>query len=163
AETRGGKVAIVLVGDGWFSAKDFALANPPRIVVDLPGVKNEVKQRTIAVKDDAVSRVRVSQFQTTPEYVTRVVVDLVKPMPHAPGPARPAPCGRARARRCRAPGPRTPSPRGRGPPSGSRRPSPPPPTPRRPPRRRRRPPRRGRRAGRSPCGLPPLRPRRLRP
>jgi type IV pilus assembly protein PilQ len=83
AETRDGKVAILLVGDGWFAAKDFALANPPRIVVDLPGVKNEVKQRSIAVKDDVVTRVRVSQFQTSPEYVTRVVVDLARPMPHA--------------------------------------------------------------------------------
>lgn len=83
AETRDGKVAVLLVGDGWFSAKDFALANPPRIVVDLPGVKNEVKQRSITVKDDAVTRVRVSQFQTSPEYVTRVVVDLSRPMPHA--------------------------------------------------------------------------------
>ncbi len=83
AETRNGKVAILLLGDGWFSAKDFTLANPPRIVVDLPGVKNDVKQRTIVVKDDVVSRVRVSQFQTSPEYVTRVVVDLARPMPHA--------------------------------------------------------------------------------
>ena len=83
AETRDGRVAILLVGDGWFSAKDFALANPPRIVVDLPGVKNEVKQRTIVVKDEVVSRVRISQFQTSPEYVTRVVVDLARPMPHA--------------------------------------------------------------------------------
>ncbi len=83
AQTKDGKVAIVLLGDGWFSAKDFALANPPRIVVDLPGVKNEVKQRTIAVKDDVVTRVRISQFQTSPEYVTRVVVDLARPMPHA--------------------------------------------------------------------------------
>ena len=83
AETRNGHVAVLLVGDGWFAAKDFALANPPRIVVDLPGVKNEVKQRTINVKDDVVSRVRVSQFQTSPEYVTRVVVDLARPMPHA--------------------------------------------------------------------------------
>jgi len=83
AQTKDGKVAILLLGDGWFSAKDFALANPPRIVVDLPGVKNEVKQRTIVVKDDVVTRVRISQFQTTPEFVTRVVVDLARPMPHA--------------------------------------------------------------------------------
>ncbi len=82
AETRDGHVAIVLLGDGWFAPKDFQLANPPRIVVDLPGVKNEVRQRTITVRDEAVSRVRVSQFQTSPEYVTRVVVDLVHPMPH---------------------------------------------------------------------------------
>ena len=83
AETRDGHVAILLLGDGWFSARDFALANPPRIVVDLPGVKNDVKQRTIVVKDDVVTRVRISQFQTSPEYVTRVVVDLARPMPHA--------------------------------------------------------------------------------
>jgi len=83
AETRDGRVAVVLVGDGWFNAKDFALANPPRIVIDLPGVKNEVRQRTIAVKDEVVTRVRISQFQTSPEYVTRVVVDLARPMPHA--------------------------------------------------------------------------------
>ncbi len=83
AETRGGRVAIMLLGDGWFTAKDFALANPPRIVIDLPGVRNEVKQRTIAVKDDVVTRVRISQFQTSPEFVTRVVVDLARPMPHA--------------------------------------------------------------------------------
>lgn len=82
AETRDGHVAIVLIGDGWFTAKDFALANPPRIVIDLPGVKNEVKQRSIAVKDDSVSRVRISQFQSTPELITRVVVDLSRPMPH---------------------------------------------------------------------------------
>ena len=83
AQTRDGHVAILLLGDGWFSARDFALANPPRIVVDLPGVKNYVKQRTIVVKDDVVTRVRISQFQTSPEYVTRVVLDLSKPMPHA--------------------------------------------------------------------------------
>ncbi len=83
AQTSDGHVAVVLLGDGWFSARDFALANPPRIVVDLPGVKNDVKQRTIVVKDDVVTRIRISQFQTSPEYVTRVVVDLSRPMPHA--------------------------------------------------------------------------------
>ncbi|HEY3203451.1 MAG TPA: type IV pilus secretin PilQ [Thermoanaerobaculia bacterium] len=83
AETRDGRVAITLIGDGWFSPKDFALQNPPRVVVDLPGIKNDVRQRTIAVKSDLVSRVRVSQFQTSPEFVTRVVVDLTRPMPHS--------------------------------------------------------------------------------
>ncbi|HEX4438620.1 MAG TPA: type IV pilus secretin PilQ [Thermoanaerobaculia bacterium] len=83
AEVRGGAVSVTLVGDGWFAPKDFVLANPPRVVVDLPGVKNDVRQRSIAVKGDVVTRVRVSQFQTSPEYVTRVVVDLAKPMPHA--------------------------------------------------------------------------------
>ena len=82
AENRDGHVEIALLGDGWFTPRDFVLANPPRIVLDLPGVKNEVRQRAIAVKGELVSRVRVSQFQTSPEYVTRVVVDLSRPMPH---------------------------------------------------------------------------------
>jgi type IV pilus assembly protein PilQ len=77
-----GGVAISLLGDGSFSPKDFVLANPPRIVVDLPGVKNAVARRTIPVKGGLVSRVRVSQFQTTPELVTRIVVDLARPVPH---------------------------------------------------------------------------------
>jgi type IV pilus assembly protein PilQ len=83
AENRDGHVAVTLIGDGWFAAKDFVLANPPRIVVDLPGVKNEVRQRTIPVQDGLVSRVRVSQFQTSPELVTRVVVDLNRPAAHS--------------------------------------------------------------------------------
>ncbi len=82
AENRDGHVEIALLGDGWFTPRDFVLANPPRIVLDLPGVKNEVRQRAISVKGELVSRVRVSQFQTSPEYVTRVVVDLTRPMPH---------------------------------------------------------------------------------
>ena len=82
-----GRVAITLVGDGWFAPKDFVLANPPRLVIDLPGVKNEVRQRAIAVKGDVVSRVRVSQFQTSPEMITRVVIDLARPVAlrHRPG------------------------------------------------------------------------------
>ena len=81
-----GRVAITLVGDGWFAPKDFVLANPPRLVIDLPGVKNEVRQRAIAVKGDVVSRVRVSQFQTSPEMITRVVIDLARPVAYAIAP-----------------------------------------------------------------------------
>ena len=39
--------AVSLLGDGIFSPRDFTLANPPRIVVDLPGVKNEVTRRVL--------------------------------------------------------------------------------------------------------------------
>ncbi len=82
-ETRDGQVSITLLGDGWLAPKDFVLANPPRVVLDLPGVKNEVRQRAIAVSGNVVTRVRVSQFQTSPEFVTRVVLDLSAPTPHA--------------------------------------------------------------------------------
>ena len=82
ARAEGGAVAITLLGDGVFSPKDFVLANPPRIVVDLPGVKNEVSRRVLPVRSALVSRVRISQFQTSP-LVTRIVVDLAQPAPHS--------------------------------------------------------------------------------
>ncbi len=82
-DSTGGRVSVTLLGDGWFSAKDFVLANPPRVVLDLPGVKNETRQRSIAVQGDLVTRVRVSQFQTSPELITRVVIDLARPVAHA--------------------------------------------------------------------------------
>jgi type IV pilus assembly protein PilQ len=83
AATGDGEVTIALLGDGSFHAKDFALENPPRIVIDLPGVRNEVRKRAMPVKSDLVTRVRVSQFQTAPELVTRIVLDLSRSMPHA--------------------------------------------------------------------------------
>ena len=81
-ETHDGQVAITLIGDGWFAPKDFVLSNPPRLVLDLPGVRNQVRQRTLAVSGDVVSRVRISQFQSSPEFITRVVLDLSAPAPH---------------------------------------------------------------------------------
>ncbi|HYB52600.1 MAG TPA: AMIN domain-containing protein, partial [Thermoanaerobaculia bacterium] len=76
AEVSPEGVEVALQGDGALAAKDFVLSNPPRIVVDLPGVKNEVTRRVVPVKSAMVSRVRISQFQTQPEPVTRVVIDL---------------------------------------------------------------------------------------
>ncbi|HEY1250503.1 MAG TPA: type IV pilus secretin PilQ [Thermoanaerobaculia bacterium] len=82
-ETHDGQVSVTLLGDGWLAPKDFVLANPPRVVLDLPGVKNEVRQRAIAVNGNVVTKVRVSQFQTSPEFITRVVLDLSAPTAHA--------------------------------------------------------------------------------
>jgi type IV pilus assembly protein PilQ len=78
-----GVVTVKLLGDGVFEAKDFALENPPRVVVDLPGVRNEVRRRAIPVKGDLVTRVRIAQFQKEPRLVARVVVDLARPVPYA--------------------------------------------------------------------------------
>ncbi len=83
AEASGEGVEVALLGDGSLAAKDFVLSNPPRIVVDLPGVKNEVRRRVVSVQSAMVSRVRISQFQTQPDQVTRVVVDLTAPTPYA--------------------------------------------------------------------------------
>ena len=83
ASSVDGEVVVALLGDGYFEPRDFALDNPPRIVIDLPGVRNEVRRRALPVKSELVSRVRVSQFQTAPAMVTRIVLDLTRPAPHA--------------------------------------------------------------------------------
>jgi type IV pilus assembly protein PilQ len=82
-DVSGGMVSIRLLGDGAFAPKDFVLDNPPRVVVDLPGVKNMVRRRAIPVKGGVVSRVRIAQFHGEPDLVTRVVVDLARPVAHA--------------------------------------------------------------------------------
>lgn len=76
-------VTVSLLGDGVLEARDFVLENPPRLVIDLPGVRNGVRRRVVPVSGRLVSRVRVSQFQSEPEAITRVVLDLSRPLPHA--------------------------------------------------------------------------------
>ena len=83
AAPSAGEVTISLLGDGVFQPKEFVLENPPRLVIDLPGVRNEVRRRVVPVKSGLVSRVRISQFQSAPDLVTRVVLDLARPLPHA--------------------------------------------------------------------------------
>jgi type IV pilus assembly protein PilQ len=75
-------VTIALLGDGAFRPRDFTLENPPRVVIDLPGVTNQVKKRVLAVEGGVVSRVRVSQYQVHPEPITRIVLDLSEPTPY---------------------------------------------------------------------------------
>ncbi|MGZ6971741.1 MAG: AMIN domain-containing protein, partial [Thermoanaerobaculia bacterium] len=74
-----GKLVATLVGTGNFTYETFALENPPRYVVDLPGVLLATPKRAQDVKHFAVSRVRVSQFKGGSEPVTRVVFDLASP------------------------------------------------------------------------------------
>lgn len=75
-------VTVALRGDGLFRPKDFVLENPPRVVIDLPGVRNEIRRRVVPVSGGLVSRVRISQFRSAPDLVTRVVLDLSRPLPH---------------------------------------------------------------------------------
>src|SRR5262249_54256006 len=62
-------------------AKSFALKNPDRLVVDLVGVTNAVKNGSQSFETGPVSRVRVSQFKREPEPVVRVVADLRAKVP----------------------------------------------------------------------------------
>lgn len=67
---------IILEADGAVEYKSFRLGNPLRLVIDLKGVTNHVREKNFEVAAANVRQVRVSQFQLTPEAVTRVVVDL---------------------------------------------------------------------------------------
>jgi type IV pilus assembly protein PilQ len=72
---------MVLDVDGVVTPKSFTLKNPDRIVVDLVGAANGVKQGTRTFETGPVSRVRVSQFKSAPQPVTRVVADLRTKVP----------------------------------------------------------------------------------
>ena len=74
-----GNLVATLAGNGSFTYETFSLENPPRYVVDLPGVLLATPKRAQDVRHAAVSRVRVSQFKAGPEPVTRVVFDLASP------------------------------------------------------------------------------------
>ncbi len=74
-----GNLVTTLAGNGSFAYETFALENPPRYVVDLPGVLLATPKRAQDVKHAAVSRVRISQFKGGSDPVTRVVFDLASP------------------------------------------------------------------------------------
>jgi type IV pilus assembly protein PilQ len=70
---------VVLLLDGPVSYATFELTDPSRLVVDIDDVVNEVLTSRIAVDEDPVRRVRVSQFQVAPDLVGRAVFDLDGP------------------------------------------------------------------------------------
>ncbi len=71
---------VSLLGDGALEVQDFALENPPRIVLDVAGVKAAVHRRVVA-GTGPVLRARISQYRTNPR-VARVVIDLDRPRPY---------------------------------------------------------------------------------
>jgi type IV pilus assembly protein PilQ len=72
----GTRTTLELVGDGALRVNDFKLENPSRLVLDLEGVTNGFGKKTIEVGQNGVGRIRVSQFQTSPTPIARVVLDL---------------------------------------------------------------------------------------
>ena len=56
--------------------QEYALENPSRLVLDLVGVKNAVKDEMVKADGTLCTAVHVSQFQSDPDLVTRVVFEL---------------------------------------------------------------------------------------
>ncbi len=75
-------VSVQLTGKGPLAGKTFTLDNPPRVVIDLPGVVNRVARRVQPVGAAGVQRVRVAQHATAPEPVVRIAIDLDKALPY---------------------------------------------------------------------------------
>jgi type IV pilus secretin PilQ/predicted competence protein len=73
ATNSGGSIEVRITGDGELRYKAFRLEGPPRLVIDLDGVRNAAARNSVTVDDPVVQRVRIAQFQPT---VARVVVDL---------------------------------------------------------------------------------------
>ena len=67
---------VVLHADGDLTWKTFTLKSPERLVIDLPGVTNRVRTTRVDVSDSIVRTVRIAQFATSPQPVTRVVIDM---------------------------------------------------------------------------------------
>jgi hypothetical protein len=55
-----------------------AIADPDRLVIDLPNARLDAKEKRISVEADQISALRADQFQQNPP-ITRVVVDLLAP------------------------------------------------------------------------------------
>lgn len=79
-ETRalGSDLEIRLIGNGSLVADPpFELEGPARLVIDLPSVTAEVREKTHYVGHTLVDRLRIGQFQVEPD-VARIVLDLTQ-------------------------------------------------------------------------------------
>jgi type IV pilus assembly protein PilQ len=75
---------VLLKTNGKVSYKAFELKKPDRLVVDMEGVRSQVPpaQRTMQPKSEFLQRIRVAQFATAPQQVTRVVFDMKSERPY---------------------------------------------------------------------------------
>jgi len=72
----GSAMEVHLATDGDVTYNAFKLEKPSRIVIDLNGVNDKLAKNIINVSDPVVKRIRVSQFKSAPDAVTRVVLDV---------------------------------------------------------------------------------------
>ena len=77
---RGPETSVLVAGDGAFSYRSFQLENPDRFVIDLEGVVATSGSASVSVGGPAVERVRMAQYQSSPQPVSRVVFDLSRPV-----------------------------------------------------------------------------------
>ncbi len=80
----GGAATVAARVSGEFSYSTSRLESPERFVVDLIGVVRVNPRAVVELAGGPVERIRIAQYQTEPEPVTRIVLDL---QTGSPGPA----------------------------------------------------------------------------
>jgi type IV pilus assembly protein PilQ len=72
----GKTLQVHLSSDGAVHYKVFQLDKPARIVIDLSGVRDALRQNIVDLGDPFVRKIRIAQFKSGADPVTRVVLDL---------------------------------------------------------------------------------------
>src|SRR5262245_2105810 len=70
----GDRIVLTLDQEPRFQVQE--VEDPYRLVIDLEGTVNRLPKNVRAVNSDQVQRVRTAQYQTVPEPVARVVLDM---------------------------------------------------------------------------------------
>ncbi|HLA23973.1 MAG TPA: N-acetylmuramoyl-L-alanine amidase family protein [bacterium] len=79
AQVIGGALQVKVDATGPVQAETHVLSQPDRLVVDFLHAALRAQERTIAVSDAGVVRIRAAQFQIKP-YISRMVFDLREPV-----------------------------------------------------------------------------------
>lgn len=79
AQVAGGALQVKVDATGPVLAETHVLSQPDRLVVDFLHAALRVQERTVAVNDAGVVRIRAAQFQIKP-YISRMVFDLREPV-----------------------------------------------------------------------------------
>jgi type IV pilus assembly protein PilQ len=72
----GSRIDIHTTGQAKYNV--FKISNPPRLVVELFNVEQDLKQKEINVGGAIIKRIRSGQFQNEPVKIARVVIELTK-------------------------------------------------------------------------------------
>ena len=74
------KLRIAIVATALVQYKLRRLTGPERLVIDLPHTYLALKAGAVPIKVGVIRKVRTSQFQVKPYYISRVVVELAAPL-----------------------------------------------------------------------------------
>jgi type IV pilus assembly protein PilQ len=74
------KSNIIIATTGPVKYHCFKITNPPRLVVEMTNTVDNWKQKEIEIGNFLIKRIRSGQYQGEPVKITRVVLDLVRPV-----------------------------------------------------------------------------------